>query len=56
MLKKTHPDRVKFLMELAQDDVNQRWKMYEQLSKEYEPQKPGGDGEKKPTTTPAALN
>jgi pyruvate-ferredoxin/flavodoxin oxidoreductase len=43
MLKKTHPDRVEFLMKLAQDDVMQRWKMYEQLSKEYEPKK-AGDG------------
>ena len=43
MLKKTHPERVQFLMELAQDDVNQRWKMYEQLSKEYEPEKADGD-------------
>ncbi len=47
MLKKTHPDRVEFLMKLAQDDVNQRWKMYEQLSKEYEPQKHDGEEAKK---------
>ncbi len=53
MLKKTHPDRVKFLMELAQDDVNQRWKMYEQLSREFEPQKAGNgsDGANKPVAT-----
>ncbi|HQT91695.1 MAG TPA: pyruvate:ferredoxin (flavodoxin) oxidoreductase, partial [Candidatus Kryptobacter bacterium] len=54
MLKKTHPDRVKFLMELAQDDVNQRWKMYEQLSREFEPKKEGNgaDGANKaPATT-----
>ncbi len=52
MLKKTHPDRVKFLMELAQDDVNQRWKMYEQLSREFEPQKAGNgaDGANKAAT------
>ncbi|MCL5033476.1 MAG: pyruvate:ferredoxin (flavodoxin) oxidoreductase [Bacteroidetes bacterium] len=54
MLKKTHPDRMKFLMELAQDDVNQRWKMYEQLSKEYEPQKSGnGADTAKVASTPA---
>ncbi len=41
MLKKTHPDKVEFLTKLAQDDVTQRWKMYEQLSKEYEPKKTG---------------
>ena len=51
MLKKTHPDRVKFLMELAQDDIVQRWKMYEQLSKEFEPSKSEGDG--KAATAPA---
>ncbi len=44
MLKKTHPERVKFLMELAQDDIVQRWKMYEQLSKEFEASKSDGDG------------
>ncbi len=53
MLKKTHPDRVEFLMKLAQDDVYQRWKMYEQLSKEYEPVKAGGNGEGKTSPTPA---
>ena len=41
ILKKTHPDRATMLMKLAQEDVNERWKMYEQLSKEYEPGKPG---------------
>ena len=51
MLKKTHPDRVKFLMELAQDDIAQRWKMYEQLSKEFEASKSDGDG--KPAAAPA---
>ena len=51
MLKKTHPERVKFLMELAQDDIVQRWKMYEQLSKEFEASKSDGDG--KPATAPA---
>ncbi len=56
MLKKTHPERAHFLMELAQDDVNQRWKMYAQLSKEYEPQKSGdgSDGGKKASAAAAA--
>lgn len=55
MLKKTHPERAQFLMELAQDDVVQRWKMYEQLSKEYEPQKSGdgSDGAKKASAAAA---
>ncbi len=58
MLKKTHPDRAKFLMELAQDDVNARWKMYEQLSKEYEPPKAddGGDGKNKAAAAITPLN
>ena len=32
MLTKTHPDLAKKLMEEAQNDVNERWKMYEQLA------------------------
>ncbi|OGU76872.1 MAG: pyruvate:ferredoxin (flavodoxin) oxidoreductase [Ignavibacteria bacterium RBG_16_34_14] len=32
MLTKTHPDRAKKLMEEAQKDVEERWKMYEQLA------------------------
>jgi pyruvate-ferredoxin/flavodoxin oxidoreductase len=32
MLTKTHPDRAKKLMEEAQKDVNEKWKMYEELS------------------------
>ncbi len=59
MLKKTHPDRVKFLMELAQEDVNERWKMYEQLAKEYEPHKDGNGadgGKNAPSTMPAQAN
>ncbi|MFZ1081252.1 MAG: pyruvate:ferredoxin (flavodoxin) oxidoreductase [Candidatus Kryptoniota bacterium] len=40
-LKKTNPERAEFLMKLAQEDVNERWKMYEQLAKEYEPKKAG---------------
>lgn len=53
ILKKTHPDRADFLMKLAQDDVVQRWKMYEQLSKEYEPQKAEAPAAAKPA---ASLN
>ena len=53
ILKKTHPDRAEFLMKLAQDDVVQRWKMYEQLSKEYEPQKAEAQSAAKPA---ASLN
>ncbi len=55
-LKKTNPVRAEFLMKLAQEDVNERWKMYEQLEKEYEPQKAGnGDGAKK-SSAPVSLN
>jgi pyruvate-ferredoxin/flavodoxin oxidoreductase len=36
MLTKSHPDEAKILMELAQQDVNKRWKMYEDLSADYE--------------------
>jgi len=32
MLTKTHPDLAKKLMEEAQNDVNEKWKMYEQLA------------------------
>jgi pyruvate-ferredoxin/flavodoxin oxidoreductase len=32
MLTKTHPDLAKKLMEEAQQDVNKKWKMYEQLA------------------------
>jgi pyruvate-ferredoxin/flavodoxin oxidoreductase len=53
ILKKTHPDRAEFLMKLAQDDVVQRWNMYEQLSKEYEPQKAGDGSGEAPKPSPA---
>ncbi len=55
ILKKIYPERAKFLMNLAQEDVQQRWKMYEQLSKEYEPQKSGdgADAAKKAATQAA---
>jgi pyruvate-ferredoxin/flavodoxin oxidoreductase len=32
MLTKTHPELAKKLMEEAQKDVNERWKMYEQMA------------------------
>jgi pyruvate-ferredoxin/flavodoxin oxidoreductase len=35
MLTKSHPDDAKKLIELAQEDVNSRWKMYEQLAADY---------------------
>jgi pyruvate-ferredoxin/flavodoxin oxidoreductase len=54
ILKKTHPDRAEFLTKLAQDDVAQRWKMYEQLSKEFEPQKPGDGAGTVAKPSPAA--
>ncbi|HEY9167281.1 MAG TPA: pyruvate:ferredoxin (flavodoxin) oxidoreductase [Candidatus Kryptonia bacterium] len=54
ILKKTHPERAKFLMELAQEDVNERWKMYDQLAKEYEPHKSGNGSEATKQQTPSA--
>ena len=41
-LEKSHPDRAKELMKLAQGDVDMRWEMYEQLTHEdgHEPAKP----------------
>ncbi len=56
MLKKTHPDRVEFLMKLAQEDVIERWKMYEQLSKEYEPHKAGNGADGATKATAAQTN
>ena len=35
MLTKSHPDDAKKLIELAQQDVNNRWKMYENLAADY---------------------
>jgi pyruvate-ferredoxin/flavodoxin oxidoreductase len=32
MLEKTHPERAKDLMILAQEDVNRRWEMYERMA------------------------
>jgi pyruvate-ferredoxin/flavodoxin oxidoreductase len=39
MLTKSHPDNAEKLIKLAQEDVNERWIMYENLSKDYEPKK-----------------
>jgi pyruvate-ferredoxin/flavodoxin oxidoreductase len=41
MLEKTQPERAKDLLKLAQEDVNGRWKIYEQMAAE-----PGGNGKK----------
>jgi pyruvate-ferredoxin/flavodoxin oxidoreductase len=35
MLTKSHPEDAKKLIELAQEDVNTRWKMYENLAADY---------------------
>jgi pyruvate-ferredoxin/flavodoxin oxidoreductase len=35
MLTKSHPDDAKKLIELAQEDVNLRWKIYEELAKSH---------------------
>jgi len=36
MLTKSHPEEAKHLMALAQEDVTKRWKMYEDLSADYQ--------------------
>lgn len=36
MLTKSHPEEAKALIDLAQDDVTKRWKMYEDLSADYQ--------------------
>ncbi len=36
MLTKSHPEEAKHLMGLAQEDVTKRWKMYEDLSADYQ--------------------
>jgi pyruvate-ferredoxin/flavodoxin oxidoreductase len=36
MLTKSHPDNAKKLIELAQQDVDRRWQMYEDLAEDYE--------------------
>ena len=39
MLTKSHPDDAAILIKLAQEDVNERWSIYENLAKDYEPVK-----------------
>ncbi|NOS85795.1 MAG: pyruvate:ferredoxin (flavodoxin) oxidoreductase [Ignavibacteria bacterium] len=36
MLTKSHPEQAKILMGQAQEDVNKRWKMYEDLTADYQ--------------------
>jgi len=45
MLTKSNPEEAKRLMELAQKDVNERWKIYEQMAKAY------SEGESKPASS-----
>lgn len=37
MLSKSHPERARVLMDRAQRDVHERWRMYEQMEKLYDP-------------------
>lgn len=39
MLTKSHPDDAERLIKLAQEDVNEKWTIYENLVKNYEPKK-----------------
>jgi pyruvate-ferredoxin/flavodoxin oxidoreductase len=39
MLTKSHPDDAERLIKLAQEDVTEKWNMYEKLVKDYEPKK-----------------
>ncbi len=49
MLTKSHPTQAKELWKLAQQDVNARWQLYEQLSRPWEtPGNGEGDKERKP--------
>ncbi|MBI2619228.1 MAG: pyruvate:ferredoxin (flavodoxin) oxidoreductase [Ignavibacteriales bacterium] len=48
-LEKSHPERARELMKLAQEDVDLRWALYEQLA-----HKNGSTGTEKKTETPAA--
>lgn len=36
MLTKSQPDEAEYLIKLAQEDVDKRWKIYDELAKEYE--------------------
>ena len=51
VLARTHPDRAKRLLELAQADVDERWRYYSQLGtieRTIAHHSPGGDGEPAP--------
>ena len=39
MLSKSHPEKAKELMKMAQDNVHERWRQYQELEKMYEPKK-----------------
>jgi pyruvate-ferredoxin/flavodoxin oxidoreductase len=39
MLTRSHPDDAERLIKLAQEDVNEKWAIYENLVKDYEPKK-----------------
>ncbi|MBS1515887.1 MAG: pyruvate:ferredoxin (flavodoxin) oxidoreductase [Bacteroidetes bacterium] len=39
MLTKSHPEHAKYLLKLAQEEVNKRWKHYEKLEQEFAPEK-----------------
>jgi len=36
MLTKSQPEEAEYLIKLAQEDVDKRWKIYDELAKEYE--------------------
>lgn len=44
MLTKSQPEEAEYLIKLAQEDVNKRWKIYDELSKEYEKAFSNGKG------------
>ncbi len=39
MLTRSHPDDAERLIKLAQEDVNEKWAIYENLVKDYAPKK-----------------
>lgn len=42
MLTKSNPEHAKYLLKLAQEEVNKRWKHYEKLEHEYAPENKSG--------------
>ncbi|MFI5144873.1 MAG: pyruvate:ferredoxin (flavodoxin) oxidoreductase, partial [Ignavibacteria bacterium] len=44
MLTKSQPEEAEILIKLAQEDVDKRWKIYDELSKEYEKAFTNGKG------------